>query len=76
MRPTLVAISHREINGRLFHHGSEIPEGLISGDLLDQWLDKGWAREMPERRSLYRLFATFSGCTEREHLGAGEVTLT
>jgi hypothetical protein len=28
---------------------------------------------MPERRSLYRLFALFSGCKESEHLNADKL---
>jgi hypothetical protein len=73
MRPTLIFIRHHELNGRLFHHGSELPPNLLSVEQLDQLLDKGFVRETPERRSLFRLFAQFSDCTEREALDADEL---
>jgi hypothetical protein len=73
MRPTLVAIHHRQLGERLFRHGAEIEPELLEGALLDYWLDHKWCRGMPERRSLYRLFALFSGCKESEHLNADEL---
>ncbi len=66
--PTLVSISQREIGDRRFLHGDEIEPGVLTGELLDYWLDHKWCMELPERRSLYRLFAPLSGCTEKEEL--------
>ena len=74
MIPTLVSIHHHQLNGRQIIHGDEIPPGLLTGELLDWWIDKRWCREMPERRSLYRLFAPFSGCEERQELTESELT--
>jgi hypothetical protein len=46
--------------------GDEAPPDLLSGELLDWWLDHGWVKEVPQRRSLYKLFGPFSGCAESE----------
>jgi hypothetical protein len=73
--PTIVSIRLREIGDRRFYHGQEIEPGLLEGELLDYWLDHKWCREAPERRSLYRLFASFSGCKEREALSQNELAL-
>ncbi len=72
---TLVIIGHRELNGVTYHHGAEMPPGLLPDELRDWWIDHGWAREYgnAERRSLYRLFSQFSGCTEREQLAKDEI---
>ena len=51
MKPTLVSIHHHELNGVQLIHGDEIAPGLLTGELLDWWIDKRWCREMPERRS-------------------------
>ena len=75
MSATLVSISVREIGDRRFQHGEEIPPGLLDGDLLAYWLDHKQCVEVPERRSLYRLFAPFSGAKEREQLTRNEVAL-
>jgi hypothetical protein len=72
--PTLVSIRQRELGDRSFHHGTEIEPGLLEDELLDWWLDHGWAREVPERRSLFRLLHRFSGCAEREPLTQQEVS--
>ena len=73
--PTLVAIHHHEIGNRTVRHGEEIEPGLLTGELRDWWLDHRWCTEVPERRSLYRLFAPFSGCDEREALSNNELAL-
>ena len=73
--PTLVAIHHREIGDRHFRHGEEIEPGLLEGELLDWWLDPKHCVEVPERRSLYRLFVHFSGSKEREPLSRTEAVL-
>jgi hypothetical protein len=72
MRPTLVAIHHLEIGGRLFHHNSEIVPGLLAKEAADKLLD---AKRLIEskRRSLYRLFPKFSDCKESEHLDKEEL---
>ena len=74
MIPTLVSIHHHELNGVQLIHGDEIVPGLLTGELLDWWIDKRWCREMPERRSLHRLFHPFSGCEERQELTERELT--
>ena len=73
--PTLVAIHHREIGDRHFRHGEEIEPGLLDGELRDWWLDHKWCIDVPERRSLYRLFVHFSGSKEREPLSKNELAL-
>jgi hypothetical protein len=73
MRATLVAIRHFEIGGRVFHHGSEIMPDLLSKESADKLIDQGVLREYRERRSLYRLFAPFSGAKEKESLDDDEL---
>jgi hypothetical protein len=73
MRPTLVAIRHLEIQGHVFHHGSEIMPDLLSKESVDKLIDQGALREYPERRSLFRIFSQFSGCKEREQLDKDEL---
>jgi hypothetical protein len=70
MRPTLVFIRHSEINGRLFSHDSELPDDVLTQEQIDRMLDQKLLAEYPQRRSLYRLFAPFSGAKEREPLDA------
>jgi hypothetical protein len=72
---TLVLFGAREINGRLFHHGDELPPGLLPREVIDQWLDRKWLLEYDntERRSLCRLFPAFSGCKEQEQLTKAEL---
>ena len=67
---TLVVIRHAQVGSRHFAHGEELEPGLIPQEVVDQWLDNKWLIELDstQRRSLYRLFAPFSGCKEREHL--------
>jgi hypothetical protein len=73
-RPTLVAIRHVEIDGRIFRHGSEIVPGLLSRETVDKLLDAGQLAEFRERRSLHRLFPEFSECSaERERLSTDEL---
>jgi hypothetical protein len=74
MRPTLVFIRHIEIGGRAFAHGSELPPDLLSQHEVAKLLDHAVLREYPERRSLYRLFAPFSGSKEQEQLDKQELT--
>jgi hypothetical protein len=52
------------------HHGDELPDGLLSQDQINQMLDQKMLAEYPQRRSLYRLFAPFSGAKQREPLDA------
>ena len=75
MRATLVFVHHREIGGRLFHHGSELPPGLLLENEIAIALDHGWLRQLhfSERRSLYKIFHRFSGCNERQPLGQQEL---
>jgi hypothetical protein len=69
---TLVTRSTRTIHGKRYSHGSEIPPGALPPEAIDWWLDQHWADEC-ERRSLYRLFPAFSGCTEFETLSSEEL---
>jgi hypothetical protein len=66
MRPTLVTIGPREINGTLYCHGDELPPDLLPQETIDRMLDQKLLAEYPQRRSLYRLFSMFSGSAERE----------
>jgi hypothetical protein len=72
---TLVVLSHRQIGERRFLHGDELPPDLLPREAIDLHLDR---RELAEydsadRRSLYRLFAPFSACTEAESLTQDEL---
>ena len=73
---TLIAIRHLEIQGHVFAHGVEIMPGLLTHETTNKLLDDGWLKEYDsaERRSVYRLFAPFSGCKERQELTASELT--
>jgi hypothetical protein len=73
MRPTIVAIRHTEIGGRLFHHGAEIPQSVLTQDEIDKTLDERRLAEYPERRSLFRLFHVFSGAKDKEQLEKAEL---
>jgi hypothetical protein len=66
---TYIVNGHHEISGVQLRHGDEAPS-LIDGEVRDWWLDHRWLIEYDssERRSLYRLFSAFSGCTETEPL--------
>jgi hypothetical protein len=70
---TIIALGNRQLGDRQFKHGEEVEPGLLTGELLDYWLDKKWAYEATERRSVYRLFHCFSGCEEREQLTPQEL---
>lgn len=74
MRPTLVFIRHHEIDGRLYRHAEELPPRALSPETIDQLLDQGILTEVPERRSLYRLFAPFSDTKETEPFTKEELT--
>jgi hypothetical protein len=65
---TLIVVGVREVNGQRFEHGAELPPGLLSREVIDQWLDQKRLSEhdVAERRSLYRLFHLFSDCDETE----------
>lgn len=72
---TLVARGTRTINGKQYHHGSEIPPGVLSDETVNRMLDN---RELEEydarsRRSLYRVFHRFSDCKEQESLTREEL---
>ena len=69
-RPTLIFIRAHTIGTRQFRHAEELPPNVLTAEQIDQWLDSGQLREYEptKRRSLYRLFAPFSGASEREQL--------
>jgi hypothetical protein len=73
---TLVVIGTHDIAGVRYHHGEELPPDLLPRETVDQWLDRKWLAEYDSayRRSLYRLFAPFSGCEEQEQLTKEELT--
>ena len=74
-RPTLVFIRHHEIGARVFPHGSELEPDLLTQDDINKLIDKGVLKEYDssERRSLFRLFPTFSDCKETESLTDDEL---
>lgn len=74
---TLVARGDRTISGQLFRHGTEIPPGLLLQGEIDLGVDHRWLLEYEpsERRSLYRIFAPFSGCGEKQPLTNDELTM-
>jgi hypothetical protein len=73
MRPTLVFIGPRQIGDRQFSHGEELPDDLLSQEQIDEMLDQRLLANYPERRSLYRIFAVFSGYNERQPLQQQEL---
>jgi hypothetical protein len=68
--PTLVFIGPRQIGDRQFHHGDELPDGILSQEQIDRMLDQKLLAEVRERRSLHKLFSVFSGAKETEPLDA------
>jgi hypothetical protein len=74
MKPTLIFLGPREINGQQFSRGDELPPDLLSQDMIDRWLDHRWLAEYHDRRSLYHIFAPFTGSKEREQLTKEELT--
>jgi hypothetical protein len=70
LTPTLVCIGPGQIGDRQFHHGEELPDGSLAQDEIDKMIDQKMLMEVPQRRSLYRLFAPFTGAKEREPLDA------
>jgi hypothetical protein len=73
---TLVALRHFEVEGHVFHHSAEIMPGLLAKETVDKLIDQGLVKEYDsaDRTSLYRLFAPFSGCEERDPLSHEELT--
>jgi len=73
---TIVAVGHRQFGDRQFHHGEEIPPGLLPQEVTDWHIDRKELQELDsaERRSLYRLFHAFSDCGETEPLTPEELT--
>ena len=72
---TLVFIRAHYVNGKLAHRfGDEVPPGLFPQKTVDEALDQKWLAELDstQRRSLYKIFAPFSGCKECEHLSTKE----
>lgn len=67
---TLILIGTHDIDGRRYNHGEELPPDLLPRETVDQWLDRKWLVEYDTayRRSIYRLFAPFSGAKESEPL--------
>ena len=72
---TIVNSTRHGQRDKRFGHGDEIPPNLLSPEELAARLDNGEAIEYDsrDRRSLYRLFAPFSGCTEQESLTREEL---
>ena len=70
MRPTLVTIGTRQIGDHQLNHGDEVPPGSLPPEVTDRMIDQKQLAEHPARRSLYKIFAPFSGATEREPLDA------
>lgn len=71
---TLVCIRHLQVGDRHFAHGEELPPQLLPQEAIDLHLDRKElvAYDSDERRSLYRLFSQFSGCSETERLSNEE----
>ena len=72
---TLVAIRQLEIDGHVIAHGCEVPPDFPK-ETIDKLIDQKRIREYDskDRRSLFRLFAPFSDCEEREQLSETELT--
>jgi hypothetical protein len=72
---TLVVIRHLQVGDRRFHHGDELPPDLLPLAAVNLHLDRKELVEYDadERRSLYRLFSSFSGCSETERLSNQEL---
>jgi hypothetical protein len=73
---TLVVLGHLQVGDQLFKHGEELPPDLLPVEAINLHLDHRQLVEYDsnERRSLYRLFAPFSGAKEQEQLAKEELT--
>jgi hypothetical protein len=71
---TLVLVRHLEVGDRQLHHGDELPPDLLPPEAIDWHLDRKEIVEYDsaERRSLYRFFHHFTGCSEKERLSNEE----
>jgi hypothetical protein len=75
MKATVVSIRFNEIGGTAYRHGDEIPPGAaLSPEEMGKLIDQGRLIAYPERRSLYKLFSAFSGCSEHEELDKDEAS--
>lgn len=70
--PTLIVLKHLQVGDRQFRHGQEISPDLLPQEAVDMHLDRKELIKANERRSLYRLFRRFSGCSATERLSAEE----
>ena len=72
---TIVAIGLREFAHRVFQHDEEIPPTLLPSEAVDWCVDHKQVKEhdSTERRSLFRLFHSFSACSEKEQLSDDEL---
>jgi hypothetical protein len=70
---TFIFVRHSEIGGRVFTHGSELPPGTLTKEVVNQLIDAGHLKEYQDRRSLFRIFHRFAGCSERERLSQDEL---
>ena len=75
MKPTLVVIHHLRLGDRAFAHGEELEPDFLPPEAVDKLLDAGRLAACPSgyRRSLYRLFASFSRTKEHEQLSPEEM---
>jgi hypothetical protein len=60
MNVTLVFIRAHIIGGHQYLFAQELPPGVCDKQTADKLIDAGVLREVPERRSLFRLFPDFS----------------
>jgi len=65
MRPTIVFARHLQIDGRQFHHGEELAPDLLAPEIIKLNLDRGYLVEVPERRSLFRIFENLTPAERR-----------
>ena len=73
MRLTLVFIRHHEVNGRLYHHGAELPPGALPQEIVNQLLDQGVLCEYPEPTQLVSAFCSFQRHERNRGLHEGRI---
>ena len=73
MKTLILNGDHKVVTGELQRHGAELKPDSLPQETIDQWLDQRWLVEVPQRRSLYRMFWLFSGAKEKEPLDEAEV---
>ena len=65
---TLIVLRSLQIGERLFRTSEEMPPDFLTREAVDLAIDRRELAEVPERKSLFKMFNVFSGTSESENL--------